>query len=132
MNLAVGMRLTNSTELTLSLIHGLIGFFYRIACLWFITNRVASVKSRMECYALEGFFNLPLPSSKLLWEASTSPLWQFEYELDALKKTSRVSTIGELVNAQQRPNDFLNARLDAWNAGIDELGFLLNLATATV
>jgi hypothetical protein len=117
-------------ELNLCLMHGLIDFFCRIACLWFLTNRVASVKARVECDALEGFLNLPLPSSKVLWEASTRPLWEFEYEIDALEKSSRVSTVGELIDAHQRPSDFLNARLDTWNAGIDDLGFLLNLTTA--
>jgi hypothetical protein len=108
----------------------LIAPFCRVACLWFLTSRVASIKARIECNSLAGFREMSLPSSKVLWEASSSSLWEFEYELDALEKPSRVSTIGELIAAQQRPNGYTDARLDAWNAGIDELGLLLNLTTA--
>lgn len=102
--------------------------FYRVACLWFLTSRVASVKASIDCDALELFADLALPSSKVLWEASTDPLWQFEYELDSLEKCPRLSSVGDLIQAHQRPNSVTNAQLDTWNAGIDDLGFLLNLA----
>ena len=132
LNLDAGMKVDKFNGVK-SLFHAWTDdLFCRVACLWFITGRVASVKARIECDTAGGFLNLPLPSSKLLWEASTSPIWESEYELDALDKTSRVATVGELIDAHQRPNDFSNARLDTWNTGIDDLGFLLNLATAMV
>ncbi|KAH8810575.1 hypothetical protein F5884DRAFT_779666 [Xylogone sp. PMI_703] len=101
---------------------------HRVQCLWFLTSRVVSVKAIIDCYALELYADLTLPSPKVLWEASTDPLWQFEYELDSLEKQPRLSTVGELVDAHRRPNNLSDALLDTWNAGVDDLGFLLNLA----
>ncbi|KAF2143513.1 uncharacterized protein K452DRAFT_225511 [Aplosporella prunicola CBS 121167] len=105
----------------------------RVACLWFLIDRVVCVKTGLHCNASEGFRELSLPSTKFTWDANTQCSWQAEYESCRMMRGTSMSRLGELIDAKQGDKDSSNARrLDVWNSGIDTLGTLLNLATAFV
>jgi hypothetical protein len=77
--------------------------------------------------------SLPLPSSKRLWEASIESAWESEYEANRLLQMGGFVTLGDLINAQQSDYTPSNAqKLDYWNAGVDNLGTLLNLVGTMV
>ena len=81
--------------------------------------------------ALDGsqsYKTLPLPSPKSLWEAPTQLVWESEYEAARKYQSCGLNTLGDLIDAQRADYTPSNAQeLDRWNAGVDNLGCLLNL-----
>ncbi|UKZ82886.1 hypothetical protein TrVFT333_010686 [Trichoderma virens FT-333] len=71
----------------------------RIGCLWFAITRVFALKTdRAQCSSMDDFYNLPLPSSKPIWEARTGEDWEHEKCLDQV--SCPLATFGELLVAQ--------------------------------
>lgn len=69
---------------------------------------------------------LALPAPKTLWEARSRPSWQEKFEL----RSNYFWTFGDLIDAHKQPYELTSAqRLNSWNAGTDNLGSLLNIAT---
>ncbi|UKZ82669.1 hypothetical protein TrVFT333_010463 [Trichoderma virens FT-333] len=100
----------------------------RIICLWFFMSRIISPSagsSFMRAYPLS---MLPLVSNKSLWEARTREEWETEKALhDA---SYPMTTFDELVQAKRRSNElFYRRRLETWDAGVDKMGMLINIAT---
>jgi len=67
------------------------------------------------------------------WEAKTEAQWRTEYQNAVSARNAShggaLKTFGDLIDAHQRvPGVERDERLDVWNAGIDHLGMLLNLA----
>ena len=63
-----------------------------------------------------------------MWEASTRAAWEAERESTRIFYMNGLSTLGDLIDAQN--SDYMDASarsLDDWNARIDNLGSLLNL-----
>lgn len=105
----------------------------RVACLWFLVDRVVCVKTGTPCETTQSFRALPLPSHKSLWEANTHSVWQSEYDAWCTMHSRGLSRFGDLIDAHKLAGDMANARrLDVWNAGADSLGILLNIATAMI
>jgi hypothetical protein len=105
----------------------------RVACLWFLVDRVVCAKTGTPCESTQRFRALPLPSHKSIWEANTHSVWQSEYDRWGMIHSRDLSRFGDLIDAHKRAGDMANARkLDAWNAGADSLGILLNIATAMI
>lgn len=105
----------------------------RLANLWFLIGCVICVKTGLVCDASQSYRTLLLPSPKSLWEAPTQSAWESEYEASRILQTSGLVTLGDLIDVQQ--SDFLpsNAqKLDKWNAGVDNLGTLLNLVSTMI
>jgi hypothetical protein len=105
---------------------------YRVAILWFLVSRVVCVATDTPCNTPEEIQTLPLSSPKSLWEANRRSLWQEEYEAYKVAQSTKLSAFGQLLDAQRGAVKVADTRkLDAWNSGIDNLGTLLNLVTAT-
>lgn len=70
---------------------------------------------------------LPLVSNKTLWEARTLTEWETE---KALYDTSYpMSTFDQLVEAKRRSHEpFYQRKLETWDAGVDKMGMLMNIA----
>jgi hypothetical protein len=104
----------------------------RLGNLWFLVGCVVCINTGV-CDMSAVYKSLPLPSSKRLWEASTEPVWESEYEANRLLQIGGFVTLGDLINAQQSDYTPSNAqKLDYWNAGVDNLGALLNLVGTMV
>ncbi|EXJ79568.1 hypothetical protein A1O3_07847 [Capronia epimyces CBS 606.96] len=100
----------------------------RLTNLWFLMSCAVCVKNGVSCDASQSYRSLPLPSSKSLWEAPTQSAWEAEYKGSRIFHHSGMVTLGDLLDVQQAPYMPSNIRkLDLWNAGIDNLGSLLNL-----
>lgn len=85
--------------------------------------------TRADCATTEQPWTLPLPSSKLLWEARNEQTWLQELGIG----TPSISTFGDLVELNKRRAENERAQsLDSWNATSDSLGLLLNLAVNMV
>lgn len=83
--------------------------------------------------ASQGYRSLQLPSPKSLWEATTQSAWESECEATRTFQMSGLVTLGDLIDVQQSDYTPSNAKkLDKWNAGVDNLGSLLNLVGAMV
>lgn len=105
----------------------------RTVVLWFLISRVVCVATDIPCFVSAGFEGIPLPAGKNLWEANMRSTWQAEYEVSNPTYNSRLSFVGDLIDAQKRAGEVPNKwKLDAWRSEVDNLGMLLTLATATV
>lgn len=86
------------------------------------------------CYA---FDEIPLPSSKPIWDADSKDQWETQYELyTASRRGNDDVKVGDLRKAQMvdvdGDGDSCMDDLKTWSAGIDGLGALLMLAVGTV
>jgi hypothetical protein len=84
--------------------------------------------------AFPDFQSIPLCCNKTLWEANSQIAWDEEYAftLGNLKE-NHLRCVGDLFHMQDvgtnREPRNVSALCD-WNAGLDGLGMLLNIATA--
>lgn len=100
----------------------------RLSLLWFLIGCVVCVKSGIICDLSQSYRTIPLSSPKSLWEARTSAIWESGYEADRTCQSHGLATLGDLIELQRSNYTATNARrLDQWNAGVDNLGSLLNL-----
>jgi len=91
------------------------------------------VKNGNVCDASQSYRNILLPSPKSLWEAPSQSVWESEYEACRVSQTSALVTLGDLIDAQQSDYTPSSTRkLDRWNAGVDNIGCLLNLVGGMV
>ncbi|PSN59305.1 hypothetical protein BS50DRAFT_508558 [Corynespora cassiicola Philippines] len=98
----------------------------RIACLWLLICCVFNTFD-CPCPGIGTLEHTPLISPKAMWEARTQEEWKGEKDFHSSR--APIKMFGELIDARRRPNDPSNARkLEAWEAGTDKLGFLMNLA----
>ncbi|KAF2665020.1 hypothetical protein BT63DRAFT_82774 [Microthyrium microscopicum] len=105
----------------------------RMTNLWFLIGTVICIKTGMMCDDSPSYKPIPLPALKSLWEASSESAWGFEYEATRNIQTSGLETFGDLMEAQKYRFLPSNAqRLDKWNAGVDNLGVLLTLASTII
>ena len=95
---------------------------------WLLVGCVVCVKAGVPCDPTESYRSIPLPAPKSLWEASTQEAWELEYDASRMLQLSGLVTLGDLIDLQRAEYTPANARkLDVWNAGIDNLGALVNL-----
>ncbi|KAF2099004.1 hypothetical protein NA57DRAFT_76240 [Rhizodiscina lignyota] len=105
----------------------------RLSNLWFLIGCAICVKTGVVCDPSQSYRSLPLPGLKYLWEAPSQAAWEVEYEASRVLQTSGLVTLGDLIDTQQSGYLVSNAqKLDKWNAGVDNLGSLLNLAGTMV
>ncbi|KAN0089203.1 hypothetical protein V8E51_019463 [Hyaloscypha variabilis] len=106
----------------------------RIGWVWFILGLVFHLRTGVPCFISDHFREMPLPCKKTEWEANTKAQWRIEHEnASARSRSTALRTFGELIDAHQStPRGRNSEGLDAWNAGIDHLGVLLNLAVHLV
>ncbi|PSN71418.1 hypothetical protein BS50DRAFT_618438 [Corynespora cassiicola Philippines] len=97
----------------------------RISCIWLLICRVFKTFD-CPCPDLSNLEHMPLLSPKTVWEARTQEEWRTERDFHS--SHSPITKFGELFAARRRPNEPCNAKkLEAWEAGSDKLGFLMNL-----
>lgn len=97
--------------------------------MWFLINRTVSVKTQPNCSTTEQPRTLPLPASKLLWEARSLADWTDEIQADV----PSICSFGDLIDSRQKNDEVFHARrLNAWNARTDKLGSLLSIAASTM
>ncbi len=105
----------------------------RLSSLWFLIGCVICVKTGITCDPSLSYRDLPLPGLKSLWEATSQSAWELEYEASRDLQASGLETLGNLIDAQKSSHSTSNAqKLDKWNAGVDNLGSLLNLVGTMV
>lgn len=98
--------------------------------MWFVMSRVVSAEADAPCTRFYGYACLPLVSGKGLWEARSREEWETE---KAFHDASFPMTVfGELVDARRRPDSPHDGRLTAWEANVDKMGLIMNIATALV
>ncbi|KAH8694290.1 hypothetical protein BGW36DRAFT_384678 [Talaromyces proteolyticus] len=100
----------------------------RVVCVWFAISLVFCVQAGIPCHMTSAFREMALPSTKTEWEASNETQWQAEYK-SAEARRSQLSRFADLLSAYEIGDI---AKLNSWNAGIDNLGILLNLALHVV
>ena len=105
----------------------------RLANLWFLFGCVVCFKTGQICDASQSYRVIQLPCTKAVWQASTQSAWEAEYEASRSSQACGFATLGDLIDAQRSFHMPSVARkLDIWNAGVDNLGALLNLAGTIV
>lgn len=88
---------------------------------------VNSIEADIPCSVCGIIEDMPLLSSKTLWEARSSEDWQVEKAF--YEASSPVLTLGELARARTSPSHPLNEqRLQIWEAGADKLAVMMNIA----
>ena len=102
---------------------------HRTVIVWFLIAQTVCIKTGVACDVIDGFRSLPLCSPKSLWEAQTPSAWQSEYDLYKSMPRMGLDVFGDLIDAcKQSDGGSSKLKLDAWNAKIDNLGFLLRLS----
>lgn len=103
----------------------------RMACLWLVISCVITIESGKICDGCSALDTLPLPSSRLLWEARSLEDWQTEKAFHDM--SSPLTTLGELVRAKEDSGDPLHAqKLQTWETGSDQMAAMLTLAVEFV
>ncbi|KAF4430472.1 short chain dehydrogenase family [Fusarium acutatum] len=99
----------------------------RMSCLWLIISCVITIENGRTCSSCSDLHNLPLPSSKLLWEARSLEEWQTEKAF--FDMSCPIVTLGELVEAKANAGNPVEAhRLQGWEMGSDKMTAMLNIA----
>ncbi|KAF5259979.1 hypothetical protein FOXYS1_9388 [Fusarium oxysporum] len=103
----------------------------RMSCLWLIISCVITIENGRTCSSCSDVQNLPLPSSKLLWEARSLEEWQTEKAF--FDMSCPIVTLGELVEAKGNAGNPVEAqRLQSWEMGSDKMTAMLNIAVEFV
>ncbi|KAI6749672.1 hypothetical protein HG530_015086 [Fusarium avenaceum] len=103
----------------------------RMARLWLVISCVITIESGKICDGCSALDTLPLPSSRLLWEARSLEDWQTEKAFHDM--SSPLTTLGELVRAKEDSGDPLHAqKLQTWETGSDQMAAMLTLAVEFV
>ncbi|KAJ4258070.1 hypothetical protein NW762_008210 [Fusarium torreyae] len=103
----------------------------RMSCLWLIISCVITIENGRSCADCGAMQNLPLPSSKMLWEARSLEEWQTEKTYSDMGIP--VVTLGELVEAKANSTNPLHAhKLQAWEMGSDKMATMLDVAVEFV
>ncbi|QGI69817.1 hypothetical protein CEK27_002146 [Fusarium fujikuroi] len=99
----------------------------RMSCLWLIIGCVITIENGKKCSICSDMCSLPLPSSKLLWEARSFEEWQTEKAF--FDMSCPMITLGELVEAKTNAGNPVGAqRLQSWEMGSDKMAAMLNIA----
>ncbi|RBQ99297.1 hypothetical protein FVER53590_13627 [Fusarium verticillioides] len=103
----------------------------RMSCLWLIIGCVITIENGKKCNICSDMRSLPLPSSKLLWEARSLEEWQTEKAF--FDMSCPFMTLGELVEAKADAGNAAKAqRLQNWEMGSDKMTAMLNIAVERV
>ncbi|KAF4968606.1 hypothetical protein FSARC_4030 [Fusarium sarcochroum] len=103
----------------------------RMSCLWLIISCVITIENGRSCAGCGAMQNLPMPSSKMLWEARNLEEWQTEKTFSDM--AIPVVTLGELVEAKANSSNPLHAqKLEAWEMGSDKMATMLDVAVEFV
>ncbi|KAF5669357.1 C6 finger domain-containing protein [Fusarium circinatum] len=103
----------------------------RMSCLWLIIGCVITIENGKKCSICSDMCSLPLPSSRLLWEARSLEEWQTEKAF--FDMSCPMTTLGELVEAKANAGNPLEAqRLQNWEMGSDKMSAMLNIAVEFV
>ena len=101
----------------------------RTSLVWFLITRTIVMQLRPNCSTTDAPGTLPLPAPKSQWEARTGEDWMKEVGLEA----PAITTIGDLIVVKQQVRDQKHMHmLGAYNARMDGLGLLVNIAVAMV
>ncbi|KAF4503590.1 short chain dehydrogenase family [Fusarium agapanthi] len=103
----------------------------RMSCLWLIIGCVITIENGKKCSICSDMCSLPLPSSRLLWEARSLEEWQTEKAF--FDMSCPMITLGELVEAKANAGNPPEAqRLQNWEMGSDKMSAMLNIAVEFV
>jgi hypothetical protein len=101
----------------------------RTSLIWFLITRTIVIMPKTECHTTISPETLPLPAPQMQWEARTREAWLKELGADVPAMT----TFGSLVDVKQHIHEQESKqKLGIWNARMDRLGSLLNIAVALV
>ncbi|KAF2802154.1 uncharacterized protein BDZ99DRAFT_429042 [Mytilinidion resinicola] len=105
----------------------------RVAVVWFLFDRIVCIRTGTLCEITGDFRALPLPSSKILWEAENEGVWRSEQNHGKSTTNNGFLSFGDLIDAQRRTQHAESVRkLDAWTSRVDGLSTLLAIATVMV
>jgi hypothetical protein len=95
-------------------------------------SMVFSVQTGVKCESTQNFGAIPLPASKLQWEANSHATWE-QRRITENNGLGELRTIANLLEVHQKYEEPVFAqKLDSWNAKQDQSGSLLNLAVSLV
>jgi hypothetical protein len=101
----------------------------RTSLIWFLITRTIVIMPKTECHTTISPETLPLPAPQMQWEAQTREAWLKELGAEVPAMT----TFGSLVDVKQHIHEQESKqKLGVWNAKMDRLGSLLNIAVALV
>lgn len=101
----------------------------RTSLIWFLITRTIVIMPKVDCHTTISPETLPLPAPQMQWEARTRERWLEELGAERPAMT----TFGSLVSVKQHTHDQESKRiLGTWNAKMDRLGSLLNIAVALI
>ena len=101
----------------------------RTSLIWFLITRTIVIMPKTECHTTISPETLPLPAPQMQWQAQTREAWLEELGTE----DSVMTTFGSLVNVKQHIHEQESKqKLGLWNARMDRLGSLLNIAVALV
>ncbi|KUJ11709.1 uncharacterized protein LY89DRAFT_594761 [Mollisia scopiformis] len=105
----------------------------RIGCVWFVLGLVFHIRTGKPCFLTDHYREILLPCTKSEWEAKTEGEWKKENEIAAASNGTALQTFGDLIDAHRHlPGSQMFDKLARWNAGVDNLGVMLNLAVRMV
>jgi len=103
----------------------------RMSCLWLIISCVITIEKGHTGSGCHVLHDLPLPSSKMLWEAKTLEEWQTEKAF--FDVSCPLKTLGELVSAKGNVGDIVEKqKLLTWEMGSDKMAAMLDIAVEFV
>jgi hypothetical protein len=101
----------------------------RTSLIWFLITRTIVIMPKTECHTTISPETLPLPAPQMQWEARTREAWLKELGAEV----SVMTTFGNLVDVKQHGHEQESKqKLGVWNARMDRLGSLLNIAVGLV
>lgn len=101
----------------------------RTSLIWLLITRTIVVVLRTGCHTTDTPETLPLPAPQTQWEARTREGWTKEFGVEG----ALIATFGGLIKARQHTEEQESKEdLAVWNARVDRLGSLLNIAVALV
>jgi hypothetical protein len=104
-----------------------------MAIVWFLMGRVVGLTTGIPCSTAEDCRALPLPAPRSIWEARSYSAWENEYVSFYHNEPLEMKTFGDLIDAHARSADPHYAELiDCWNARVDGVGYMMNLAISIV
>ena len=91
----------------------------------YLFDNVFNALSNVPTYIAEELADLPVPASKMLWEARSREEWEREYDLHLAEWAGGELRMSELWFSPGDDSKERRERVDRWVEGVDEFGMML-------
>ena len=97
----------------------------RVLYTMYLFDNVFNAIVQVPTYIAEELANLPVPASKVLWEAKERQVWEREYDLHLAAWPGGELRISELWPSLETEISEHRKRVDRWVESVDEFGMML-------